>query len=350
MKSEIRVLVIDDSRIAREMISHGLNKDPGIVVVATAEDPYEARDLIITKKPDVLTLDVDMPRMNGIEFLKKFMPQYPLPVIMVSAYTQRGASITMEALDSGAVDFVPKPKTADPGGFDTMIKELTSKIKMAETVNVSHWKKINEVNGIYSSIQVSSYSKDNCIIAAGASTGGTEAIKKLIKRFPIEIPGIVIVLHMPGGFTKSYAERLNEQFKLTVKEAEDGDVIGPGKVFIAPGGFQMEIRKKNDQYVIKIFKDDPVNGHCPSVDVLFESVASVAKNDSIGIILTGMGSDGANGLLQMKKNGARTYAQDEESSLIYGMPRVAYEIGAVDKVLNLDKLPQEIFKILNQNE
>lgn len=349
MKSEIRVLVIDDSRVAREVISHKLNKDPGIVVVATAEDPYEARDLIITKKPDVLTLDVDMPKMNGVDFLKKFMPQYPLPVIMVSAFTQKGASVTMEALESGAVDFVPKPKTDTPGGLDLMISELIYKIKIADTVNVSHWKKVKEVNHTYDKKEVTKYSRDNCIIAVGASTGGTDAIKKLIRKFPSNIPGVLIVLHMPAGFTKSYAQRLNEQFKMDIKEAEDGDVIESGKIFVAPGGYQMKIEKKNGQRIINIFEGKPVNGHCPSVDVLFESVADVAKKDSIGIILTGMGSDGANGLLKMKNNGAKTFAQDEESSLIYGMPKVAYEIGAVDKVLNLEKFPQEILKTLNKN-
>ncbi|MCP3923967.1 MAG: chemotaxis response regulator protein-glutamate methylesterase [Desulfobacterales bacterium] len=346
MNNEIRVLVVDDSTLAREMISHGLNKDPDIVVVATAEDPYEARDLIITKKPDVLTLDVEMPKMNGVEFLKRFMPQYPLPVVMVSAYTEKGAEITLEALDSGAVDFVTKPKSGSTG-VDRMINELKTKIKIASTANVSHWRKKKNIKRKFES-SISNYNKENCIIAIGASTGGTEAVSNLLAEFPDDMPGIIIVQHMPGGFTKTYADRLNDLSNLNVKEAENGDIVEQGKAYVAKGGFQIKLKKINDKNIIVIEESEPQRLHNPSIDVLFNSLAEVVNKDSIGIILTGMGSDGAEGLLNMKRSGARTYAQDEESSVIYGMPKVAYEIGAANKRLHLNEIPDEIFKILNK--
>jgi Chemotaxis response regulator containing a CheY-like receiver domain and a methylesterase domain len=332
---KIKVLIVDDSLLFRETLAKEIAKDFGIEVIGTAEDPFAARDKILELKPDVLTLDVEMPKMDGIAFLKKLMPQYPLPVIVVSS---AGRNV-FEALDAGAVDFVTKPDMGKPGGMNSFINELIVKIKIASTAKVGGFKKDYDVAKI-----VSNHGVDisNTILAIGASTGGTEAIYNVITTLPRDMPGILIVQHMPPVFTKLYADRLNNSCKLEVKEAQDGDLVKPGRVLVAAGDFHMRLAKGPSGYYVKCAQGERVNGHCPSVDVLFDSVAEVAKEKAIGVILTGMGADGAKGLLNMRKRGAYTIGQDEKTSTVYGMPMVAFNIGAVEKQLPLDKIAQEI--------
>ncbi|HEX3026842.1 MAG TPA: chemotaxis-specific protein-glutamate methyltransferase CheB, partial [Clostridia bacterium] len=289
IKKKIRVLVVDDSLLFREAIVRGLSNDAGIEVVGSAQDAFSARDKILELEPDVMTLDVEMPKMSGVEFLKKLMPQYPLPVVMVTSLS----SSLFDALNAGAVDFVSKPDIDSKDDIPSFINELIIKVKIASTAKVGHHKKeLRETTNLSGR----SFSDRNTIVAIGASTGGTEATLEVIKNLPREMPGIVIVQHMPPVFTKMYADRLNNICKIEVKEARDGDEVLPGRALIAPGSFQMQLIKKQGRYFVKCFEGEKVNGHCPSVDVLFDSVASVAKENAIGIILTGMGNDGAKGL------------------------------------------------------
>lgn len=336
---KIKVLVIDDSLVFREAVARGIQGDKGIEVVATAADPYEARDKIIEYEPDLLTLDVEMPKMNGIEFLRKLMPQYPLPVVVVSALSNN----VFEALDAGAVDFVTKPNWETVNGLDGFINELIVKIKIASIAKVSAYK------GNYSSNQqniTTQVNPNNTIIAIGASTGGTEAISEVIQAFPRTMPGIVIVQHMPPVFTRMYAERLNSQCRMDIKEAENGDEIIPGRVLIAPGDKHMRINKRGSLYVVECIDGEKVNGHRPSVDILFQSVAEKVGLSAIGVILTGMGYDGAKGLLKMKQKGAYTIGQDEKSCIVYGMPKVAFDIGAVVEQVSLKDIPAVIINAL----
>jgi len=340
MGKKIKVLVIDDSLLFRETVARGLANDSGIEVVGTAADVFMARDKILDLEPDVLTLDVEMPRMNGIEFLKKLMPQYPLPVVMVSAVSDH----VFDALNAGAVDFVTKPEMTGQRNLDSFINELVIKIKIASMAKVGHLKKNYRADQLAGTIGTSSNSP---VIAIGASTGGTEAIYEIIHALPRDMPGIVVVQHMPAVFTGMYAKRLNNSCQMEVKEAQSGDLITPGKVLIAPGGDRhMRINKKGGQYSVECFTGEKVNGHCPSVDVLFNSVADKAGAHAIGVILTGMGYDGAKGLLKMKKVGAMTIGQDEQSSVVYGMPKVAYDIGAVNKQATLKNIPQLLCSII----
>lgn len=335
---KIKVLVVDDSLVFRETLARGIAEDFGIDVVGTAADPFMARDKILELEPDVITLDVEMPKMNGIDFLKKLMPQYPLPVVVVSAVS----SNVFDALNAGAVDFVTKPDVYKAGGINSFINELIIKIKIASTAKVGSYKK----EFIPAKSITHNEFRGDTIIAIGASTGGTEAIYEVIKAFPRNMPGIVIVQHMPPVFTRMYAERLNNSCILEVKEAQDGDAIQSGRVLIAPGDYQMKVIRNNKGHYIKCYKGEKVSGHCPSIDVLFDSVAHAAGGQAIGVILTGMGSDGAKGLLNMKKQGAYTIGQDEKTSVVYGMPMVAFNIGAVEKQIPLGGIPQAICKFL----
>lgn len=337
---KIKVLIVDDSLLFRETLAREIAKDFGIEVIGTAEDPFAARDKILELKPDVVTLDVEMPKMDGIAFLKKLMPQYPLPVIVVSSIGKN----VFDALDAGAVDFVTKPDAGKSGSMNSFINELIVKIKIASTAKVGSFKKDYEAVKV-----VSNHGVDisNTILAIGASTGGTEAIYSVITALPRDMPGILIVQHMPPVFTKLYADRLNNSCKLEVKEAEDGDLVKPGRVLVAAGEYHLRLAKGPSGYYVKSTQGERVNGHCPSVDVLFDSVAEVARSRAIGVILTGMGADGAKGLLNMKKAGAYTIGQDEKTSTVYGMPMVAYNIGAVTKQLPLDLIPQEICNYLS---
>lgn len=340
----IRVLVVEDSMVFRELLVQNLNRDPAIEVVATAKDPFEARDAILQYRPDVMTLDVELPRMSGIEFLQKLMPQYPLPVVVISALSDK----VFDALNAGAVDFVAKPSVTGRAQLEDFIQnELLVKIKIASTAKISQIKQkaaVQEQQGG----GFSGKGKD-LIVAIGASTGGTEAIFSVVKDFGVDIPGVIIVQHMPPGFTKMYAQRLDNQCRVQVKEAQTGDRVLPGHVLIAPGGDQhMRLIKVNGVYQVEIKPGPRVNGHCPSVDVLFDSVAKVAGPKALGIILTGMGGDGAKGLLAMRKAGARTIGQDESTCVVYGMPKVAYDIGAVEFQDKLPDIAKRTYAVLNK--
>ncbi len=344
----IRVLIIDDSALIREILAKGLSSDPNIEVVATAPDVFVGRDKIVELRPDVITLDIEMPRMDGIEFLRRLMPQYPLPVVVVSSLTQRGKEITIQALEAGAVDFVSKPTANIANGLAAMMMELRTKVKIASTANVAHWKSLSTsphspARRLESSRALSE-STDK-VIAIGASTGGTEAIRKIITQLPRAMPGIVIVQHMPPGFTKTFADRLNEESLMEVKEAQTGDRVMAGKVLVAPGDFQMSVVRSGGRYEILCRQGEKVNGHRPSVDVLMNSVAQNVGANAYGIILTGMGTDGAKGLKAMREAGARTVGQDEHTSVVYGMPKAAFDIGAVEMVSPLEKIAQVIVNL-----
>jgi two-component system chemotaxis response regulator CheB len=354
--SNIKVLIVDDSVLFREALARELRKDPYIVVVGTASDPFDARDKIIALKPDVMTLDVEMPKMNGIEFLRRLLPQYPLPVIVSSSL----AAAVFDAMAAGAVDFVAKP-AAGPGMMEAYAADMIAKVKIAAGVDVAA--KFNVVPRMRQTarpqegtvlsrqpLHLAQPPDKNQVLAIGASTGGTEAIFKVLTRLPADIPGTVMVQHMPGGFTKLYAERLNKACAFEVKEAEDNDSVRPGLALLAPGGeFQMKLVKGARGYSVKLLDMDKVSGHKPSVDFLFDSVAAAAESNAIGVILTGMGADGARGLLRMRKAGAYTIGQDEASCVVYGMPMVAYNTGAVVRQLPLDRIPQEICGRLSLN-
>jgi len=338
----IKVLIVDDSLVFRELLVQNLSRDPAITVVAAVRDPYEARDAIIRHKPDVMTLDIELPRMSGIEFLRKLMPQYPLPVVVISVLNDK----VFDAMNAGAVDFVGKPVITNRQQLQDFIRsELLVKIKIASTAKIGNIKK---------KIQAQDYHgpavrKNNLLVAIGASTGGTEAIYEIVRGFGPDIPGVVVVQHMPAGFTAMYAKRLNDQCRVRVKEAQTGDQVLPGRVLIAPGGDQhMRVVKVNGVYQAECRHGPRVNGHCPSVDVLFESVAKSAKKDAVGIILTGMGGDGAKGLLAMRRAGARTIGQDESTCVVYGMPKVAYDIGAVEQQVKLPDIAARTYMILNK--
>lgn len=339
---QIKVLVVDDSIVFREILIQNLSKDPAIQVVAAAGDAFAARDAIIAYRPDVMTLDIELPKMSGIDFLRKLIPQYPLPVVVVSALNDK----VFDALNAGAVDFVAKPAVANSWQLEEFIRgELTSKIKIASTVDPGNIKKTVQAKQAQTVHLVSSHQ----IVAIGASTGGTEAIFSVIKDFGTDIPGVVVVQHMPPRFTEMYANRLNNQCVVHVREAKNGDKVRQGEVLIAPGGdMHMRLTEVNGVYQVELKREPKVNGHCPSVDVLFESVAKVAGPKALGIILTGMGGDGAKGLLAMRKAGAQTIGQDESTCVVYGMPKVAYEIGAVQFQEKLSDIAKKTYSLLNK--
>lgn len=338
----IRVLVVEDSIVFRELLVQNLSRDSAIQVVATAKDPYEARDAIVQYKPDVMTLDVELPRMNGIDFLRKLMPQYPLPVVVISSLSDK----VFDALNAGAVDFVAKPTISNRAQLEEFIRnELLVKIKIASTAKIGNIKK----TVMMQEMQHFSAKGKNHIVAIGASTGGTEAIFSVVKDFGTDIPGVVVTQHMPPGFTAMYAKRLNDQCRIQVKEAQTGDRVLPGHMLLAPGGdMHMHLVKVNGVYQVECRRGPKVNGHCPSVDVLFESVAKAAGADAVGIILTGMGGDGAKGLLAMRKAGAKTIGQDESTCVVYGMPKVAYDLGAVQYQEKLNDIAGRTYALLNK--
>ena len=340
----IKVLIVEDSIVFRELLVQNLGKDPAIQIVARARDPFEARDLILKYHPDVMTLDVELPRMSGIDFLRKLIPQYPLPVVVISSLSDK----VFDAMNAGAVDFVAKPTVSNRTQLEDFIRnELLVKIKIASTARISNIKKTVLMQQEQQQHPV--LTRNNLNVAIGASTGGTEAIFSVVKDYGTDIPGIVCVQHMPPKFTEMYAKRLNDQCRIQVKEAETGDRVLPGHMLIAPGGDRhMGIVKVNGSYQVEIKAGPKVNGHCPSVDVLFDSVAQVAKADAVGIILTGMGGDGAKGLLNMRKAGARTIGQDESTCVVYGMPKVAYDLGAVQYQEKLGDIAKRTYALLNK--
>lgn len=345
VKKKTRVLIVDDSILFRTTLSKRLEEDAFFEVIGTASDAMEAMEKIKELRPDVVTLDVEMPRMSGIEFLKKLMPLYPTPVVVVSS----APITTLNALDAGAVDFVKKPVVSSPNDLNQFIRELIVKLKIASVARVGQKKALTAAPAEAKPAAHPALTRtiNDMVIAIGASTGGTDAILAVVRDLPPTTPGIVVVQHMPPVFTRMYAERLNNVCRMAVKEAEHGDRVEAGKIIIAAGEFHLQLAKDAQGYFVKSQRGEKVSGHCPSVDVLFESVAQTAGARSVGVILTGMGADGAKGLLQMKKMGAYTIGQDKESCVVYGMPMVAFNIGGVTRQLPLDQIGDEILRHLN---
>ena len=338
----IKVLVIDDSAMIRKVFEQELSKDPEIEVVGTAPDPYVGRDKIVYLKPDVITLDIEMPRMDGLTFLEKLMKHYPLPVVVVSSLAKKGGEVALKAMELGAVEVLSKPGTAYSVG--DMSEQLIEKVKAAAKVKVSKIEKRESSSKDNASIVAAALSvkTTNKIIAIGASTGGTDALREVISRLPSNSPPVVIVQHMPQNFTKAFADRLNNICQVQVKEAVDGEYLATGKVLIAPGNQHMEIRRSGINYYVTLF-DGPMMFHQrPAVEILFNSVAKYAGQNAVGAILTGMGKDGAQGLLNMRNAGACTVAQDEKTSIVFGMPKEAIEIGAAQVVKPLQQITQTL--------
>ncbi|HCM24056.1 MAG TPA: chemotaxis response regulator protein-glutamate methylesterase [Ruminococcaceae bacterium] len=341
----IRVLVVDDSLVFRKQLQQSLSQDPMIDVISTAIDPLDAKRKILSLHPDVVTLDVEMPHMNGIDFLKQLIPQYPVPVVVVTS-TPTSA---LNALSSGAVDFVKKPVIKSPEDLQKFMRDLRFKVKIASHAKVKKFNAAAVVPSLTQRISAVKALNQNTLIAIGASTGGTEAILAVVKNLPKNTPGIVIVQHMPPVFTNMYAQRLDKICKMTVKEASDNDRIEQGRILIAAGEHHMRVLKDSRGYYIRSQPGERVNGHCPAVDVLFNSIADLHTSNAIGVILTGMGADGAKGLLRMRQAGAFTIGQNEASCVVYGMPMEAYKMGAVCKQLSLDQIPDEILYQLNKH-
>jgi two-component system chemotaxis response regulator CheB len=352
MKNRIRVLVVDDSAVVRQTLEQIINSDASLEVMGTAADPYIAAGKIKREIPDVITLDVEMPRMDGITFLRKIMSQHPMPVVIISSLTEKGTRTAIKALEYGAVEIITKPR------LDSKKFIQESKIRICDAIKAAAVSKMKRRTLSLPGIRIepkhtadavlprnagkSMVETTEIVVAVGASTGGTEAIATFLHDLPVDSPGIIIVQHMPEQFTRSFAERLNETCQVTVKEASNGDSLIRGHVLIAPGNYHTLLRRSGARYYVEVKEGPMVNRHRPSVDVLFRSVAKYAGRNAIGIILTGMGSDGADGMLEMKQAGARTIAQDEKSSVVYGMPKEAVERKAVDRIVPLKDMARLI--------
>ncbi|OJT44331.1 protein-glutamate methylesterase/protein-glutamine glutaminase [Serratia plymuthica] len=336
--SKIRVLSVDDSALMRQLMTEIVNSHSDMEMVATAPDPLVARDMIKKFNPQVLTLDVEMPRMDGLDFLEKLMRLRPMPVVMVSSLTGLGSEITLRALELGAVDFVTKPQLGIREGMLAYSELIAEKIRTAAKARLPQ-RSNSPAPAILSHAPLLSSEK---LIAIGASTGGTEAIRQVLQPLPATSPALLITQHMPPGFTRSFAERLNKLCQITVKEAEDGERVLPGHAYIAPGDRHLELSRSGANYQVKLNDGPPVNRHRPSVDVLFRSVAQFAGRNAVGVILTGMGNDGAMGMLEMHRAGAYTLAQNEASCVVFGMPREAIATGGVNEVVDLDRMSQRM--------
>ena len=343
MTQSIRIMIIDDSALFRGWLIQSLSADPRFEVVGFAVNAMDAQTKIPLLKPDLLTLDIEMPGMSGIEFLKQFLPRHPIPVILVSSLNLR----VFEALEAGAVDFVRKPDAQSGLSREIFLSTLKSKLAMAAKANVHlpsapEREKKEPLSSLRPLRKPASIPGGTPVIAIGASTGGTEAILEVVRRFPVNTPGVVVTQHMPAGFTSMYAERLNRLCAMEVREAKNGDHIQPGRILLAPGGMQMRVVPLGNSYSVSVLPGEKVNGHRPSVDVLFDSVAMHVRDRAIGVLLTGMGADGAAGLLRMRKNGAFTIGQDKNSCVVYGMPMEAWKIGAVCRQLPLNAIGQAV--------
>ncbi|KAA1012435.1 chemotaxis response regulator protein-glutamate methylesterase [Paraburkholderia panacisoli] len=351
---KIKVLCVDDSALIRSLMTEIINGQPDMSVVATAPDPLVARELIKQHNPDVLTLDVEMPRMDGLDFLEKLMRLRPMPVVMVSSLTERGNEITLRALELGAVDFVTKPKVGIRDGMLDYSEKLADKIRAAARARVRQAAPAQHAAAQAAHAPVGAAPLFNNpllstekLIIVGASTGGTEAIREVLVPLPPDAPAVLIAQHMPPGFTKSFAQRLNGLCRITVKEAEHGERVLPGHAYIAPGHAHLLLARSGANYIAHLSDEPPVNRHRPSVDVLFRSAAQHAGKNAVGVILTGMGRDGAAGLLEMKKAGAYTLAQDEASCIVFGMPREAIALGAADEIAALPEMSRRVMARLS---
>lgn len=355
-KDKIKVLIVDDSALVREVLSEILNADPALEVIGTASDPLIARNKIKQLNPDVLTLDVEMPRMDGLTFLSNLMRLRPMPVVMVSSLTERGADITLRALEIGAVDFVSKPKLDVAHGLNDYAEELCEKVRHAAGARLQNYswdstptletREKHTADAVLNKCAAPrNFKTTDKIIAIGASTGGTEAIKEVLMRMPADAPGIVITQHIPEAFSGPFARRMDDNCAMTVYEASDGQQILPGHVYIAPGNRHMIVERSGARYICRLNDGPPVNRHRPAVDVMFRSVAQNVGPNAIGVILTGMGDDGAEGLKEMHEAGARTIAQDEKTSVVWGMPGEAVKHGGVDEILPLLSIPTHIIKL-----
>jgi len=351
---KIKVLIVDDAALMRKLLTEILSSSPIIDVVGTAADPFIAREKIKQLNPDVITLDVEMPRMDGVTFLKNLMRLRPTPVVMISTLTEDGADVTLEALESGAIDYIPKPKSDFEHSIGDYAKQIIEKVVTASKVSVSKIEKrihtvekmkvspklsVDEILGANAKPFLNTTDK---FIAIGASTGGTEAVKEVLMGLPSDVPGIVVTQHIPASFSTSFARRLNECTNLRVQEARDGVQVLPGHVYLAPGDKHLLIKRTGAKYICELNDGPEINRHKPSVDVLFRSVAQSAGPNAMGIMLTGMGADGAQGMLEMKQAGAFNIAQDEKTSVVWGMPGAAVKLEAVEKVLPLDRVAREI--------
>ncbi len=357
--NKIKVLIVDDSALIRSMLTEILQSDDGIQVVGTANDPYHAREKIKKLNPDVLTLDVEMPKMDGVTFLRNLMRLRPMPVVMISSLTDKGADITLQALEAGAIDFVSKPKIDVAHTFENYSEEIIEKVKTAAMAKVQvrvSSKKIPEVKEKYTADKIIAKQKSSLhfkttdqLIAIGASTGGTEALRDVITALPASAPGVVITQHIPAAFSAPFAERLNKHSKMTVCEATDKQQILPGHVYVAPGDRHLAVERSGARFICRLIEGEPVNRHIPAVDVMFRSVAQNVGANAIGVILTGMGADGAVGLKEMQETGSATIAQDERSSVVWGMPGEAVKLEAADDILPLNSIAERL-QVLYQNQ
>ncbi|SPE19371.1 fused chemotaxis regulator; protein-glutamate methylesterase in two-component regulatory system with CheA [Burkholderiales bacterium] len=351
--AKIRVLIIDDSALIRSLLTEIIGTQADLEVVGAAPDPLVAREMIRALNPDVLTLDVEMPRMDGLDFLEKLMRLRPTPVVMVSTLTERGAEVTMRALELGAIDFVAKPKLGIAAGMQDLGADICDKIRVAAKARLHRRVAPAAVAAGHTAaerVPPARFSRMSTekLIAIGASTGGTEAIREVLTRMPADCPGVLITQHMPPGFTRSFAARMDSQSRITVSEAIDGERVLPGHAYIAPGDRHMRLAKSGSNYVIAIDDSTPVNRHRPSVEVMFRSVAAVAGRNALGVMLTGMGRDGAAAMLEMRNAGSFNIAQDEASCVVFGMPREAIAVGAVDAVLPVTEIAARLVQELAQ--
>jgi len=348
--AKTRVLIIDDSALIRSLLTEIIGKQPDLEVIGAAPDPLVAREMIRALNPDVLTLDVEMPRMDGIDFLEKLMRLRPTPVVMVSTLTERGAEVTIRALELGAIDFVAKPKLGISTGMQELGTEICDKIRVAAKAQLHRHGTTRPAPPVAGADKAppTHYSRNSTekLIAIGASTGGTEAIREVLVRLPPDCPAVLITQHMPPGFTRSFAARMNTLSRISVSEAVDGERVLPGHAYIAPGDLHLRLAKSGSNYIVALDRSEPVNRHRPSVEVLFHSVASVAGRNAIGVMLTGMGRDGAAAMLEMRKAGSFNIAQDEASCVVFGMPREAIAMGAVDEVLPVTEIADRVLQQL----